>query len=110
VYNPPTRQQPQCQIEAKVLAEQLGVSTQTIYGWYKEKGNKPPFDTAYKLAYILGVDMEELIRPVDELLEEVNLPPCKVCGEKPANAAMSMCWRCYQAERRTKKKKGAKFE
>jgi transcriptional regulator with XRE-family HTH domain len=90
-------------VEAGYIADKVGVSTQTVYGWYKHnRGNKPPFDTAYKLCHVLGIDMEELILPADVPTEDdlSDLPPCKVCGENPANAAMGMCWKCYQADRR----------
>jgi transcriptional regulator with XRE-family HTH domain len=93
-------------VEAGYIADRVGVSTQTVYGWYKtNRGNKPPFDTAYKLCHILGVEMDELMRPADVPTEDdlSDLPPCKECGE-PANAAMGMCWRCYQRNAREKKR------
>jgi DNA-binding XRE family transcriptional regulator len=47
----------------KALADFLGVSEQTIYGWRKaDKFNVPAFETAIKLMDILNISITELIR------------------------------------------------
>lgn len=49
-------------IVIKLMAEDLGISAKTVYGWTNCRGNAPRYDTLIKLADYLGVTVDELIR------------------------------------------------
>lgn len=55
----------------KYLADQLGVSKQTLSAWVTGKIN-PPLESAFKLSRLLGCTVEDLWNYVEELREEGN--------------------------------------
>jgi DNA-binding XRE family transcriptional regulator len=88
--------------KAAEIAEQIGISPQTIWGWNKRKhGSKPKFEAAIKLCDLLEVDIKELVKDigVSEVMDD--RPMCKTEGcNNPADAAGGLCWKCYQRKRR----------
>jgi transcriptional regulator with XRE-family HTH domain len=51
----------------KILADQLGVSTNTVSSWCTNS-SQPSVETLFKIARVLNVDASELLTPMKDLI------------------------------------------